>query len=1454
MHETVLQRLRSHLATAGQAIVEFALAATLIFFLLAAAIDLGLMFFTLQGLNNAAQEGAAFGARWLAIQEDETQTNFGDQIVNQNEIRNRVRFESGTRGGINFVNLHDLDNDGVLDVPDDQGDPARLGLNADTSAYDVTPEGTLVYTDYIDVQLLGYDDLDGDNEPEFFSDNECLEQTVRTGRRHPCFLQVTVSYEYDLVFGLAPAFGDRVRLSQSHTERIVDPLEKLGEVMPGYEPEFWTATATLTPSPTDTPTITPSPSASPTDGPSPTPSFTAAVITSTPTPSHTAGPSPTPTLSHTPGPSPTPTDTPTNTPSPTPTPSLFIDWVDPQEEHNNPEDVVYWPEGEIKEVRTVDDTRFRVIAYGFNNQDDVTGMTEHQKDGNNIDRVEFEMRGPATDRGTGEQILWRVDGASWGPEGQAAYCALGGGTPCNRLSDADKIDDWRTFFNGPGEYTVRARAYADNGMRTGWIERKFNVIPADDVLVWITDFDGNLLDEDKTDNIVPELDTRADTDYRAVAYEKDGSSTDYDLGRDGTNISSVQVEILRVGDYTVEEVRNGDYSGTSIFHTRREEETPIYHFFPVYEYREYDETTEQWFDVIDDSHLMAEFDMDRLNTGIYILRARAVSDNNFLWSDWTETLVEVPPIDLHFEFVNPVPPPSNPRDSRNPDLATAIDETVVISTIDQTRFEAIAYDLSLYNPADTLDQRIAKSLRPDAGIAAVEFEINAPADFPFINAVTDYADTKPDDEEDAYCIWGSPEGDASTCYMMGNNTFERLNIINGIYTIRARAKLTTSNRWSDWYSTYFNVPAPEPCQVVGSGPPYDLGAGWTAADIGAVKDPGYTDFAGDPANAVPATAQICASGDNIYNDQDDFHYAYTEVDSQIQAVVARLDNFNGTGHEYTRTGLMIRSSTAPNASNVMLRYMPNRNSGSGEINMQYRNNDGNNTSTTGNDTGTPTWMKLERLSGKVAGYYSYDTTDNVDAVNWTLINDVDVTLGDTFLVGIATTARDNTTFARANYSNIQFISVDEWMCDATLNEGVGGDWLVQDIGDASDAPFVPSEVQFSGDPVNGVPGSANLCATGGSIWGKDDDGFQYVYTDVGPMFKEVTARINSWSGSRDGNAKTGLMVRSSDADDAANFMLRVKIQGDIAVQYRNKNGSGTSQPVTLSHGGYPTWLRITRDVTTGEFIGWYSYDATDDKNAVTWQQLGDPRVIDGFSDAYLVGIGSSGYNNADPARASYDQIEIGLYDVCDVTCCVANSTGINDGSGWQMTDIGTVSLAGEVQRSGDSFEVCYTGENIWNNSNDNFNFVYKEVAISDFNRITVRLDSVNTSGEWWARLGPMVRDTTSQDSPHYMVRYLPNQTDVAVQWRDDPGDPAAQTNQTHAELPQWMRIEKVSAAGNGAWIRLRWSYSSDGVNWTTPGSDQRMDLTTDTLLVGLANTARDNATTSWANYSNVTIE
>jgi Flp pilus assembly protein TadG len=113
--------------TRAQAIVEFALAAILIFFLLSAAVDLGLIFFRHQGLYNASLEGAQYGSRFtknytgaeLAAMSLIDRQRLGCLVQNpvstqtyicldEDEIRSRLINESGDGGGINSVNLKDL--------------------------------------------------------------------------------------------------------------------------------------------------------------------------------------------------------------------------------------------------------------------------------------------------------------------------------------------------------------------------------------------------------------------------------------------------------------------------------------------------------------------------------------------------------------------------------------------------------------------------------------------------------------------------------------------------------------------------------------------------------------------------------------------------------------------------------------------------------------------------------------------------------------------------------------------------------------------------------------------------------------------------------------------------------------------------------------------------------------------------------------------------------------------------------------------------------------------------------------------------------------------------------------------------------------------------------------------------------------------------------------------------
>ena len=186
--------MRRHIRAKGQALVEFALAATLIFFLLAAAVDLGLIFFTLQGLHNAAQEGASYGSRWLT-------TGPSGMALDYRGIRDRARMEAGNRGS-GFANLLDLNRNGQDDAAEDAG-----GID-DAS-------GTSLFPTYIQVNALK--DVDADGNP--LNDNTVCPD-IGNSNIERCYLQVVMSTDYTMLFPLAPGFTRQRRLSSSYVIKM----------------------------------------------------------------------------------------------------------------------------------------------------------------------------------------------------------------------------------------------------------------------------------------------------------------------------------------------------------------------------------------------------------------------------------------------------------------------------------------------------------------------------------------------------------------------------------------------------------------------------------------------------------------------------------------------------------------------------------------------------------------------------------------------------------------------------------------------------------------------------------------------------------------------------------------------------------------------------------------------------------------------------------------------------------------------------------------------------------------------------------------------------------------------------------------------------------------------------------------------------------------------------------
>ena len=224
-------------------------------------------------------------------------------------------------------------------------------------------------------------------------------------------------------------------------------------------------------------------------------------------------------------------------------------------------------------------------------------------------------------------------------------------------------------------------------------------------------------------------------------------------------------------------------------------------------------------------------------------------------------------------------------------------------------------------------------------------------------------------------------------------------------------------------------------------------------------------FRGNPASVGSftegpiGTYTMTASGSDIWNDADEFHYAYKTL-TGVGSMVARVESVENT-NSWAKAGVMIRESLDPGSIHATMVVTPAQG-----VSFQRRII-ADATSTSANsvagDEVAPYWIKIERdIAGNFTAYHS------TNGSAWTMQGAPEnIQMGANVYIGLAVTSHDAAQTCQAVFTNV------------TTTGTVSPQWVNQDIGIASNdaEPLYVALSNSAGAPaviVNDDPAAATI--------------------------------------------------------------------------------------------------------------------------------------------------------------------------------------------------------------------------------------------------------------------------------------------------------------------------------------------------------------------------------------------
>ena len=185
------------------------------------------------------------------------------------------------------------------------------------------------------------------------------------------------------------------------------------------------------------------------------------------------------------------------------------------------------------------------------------------------------------------------------------------------------------------------------------------------------------------------------------------------------------------------------------------------------------------------------------------------------------------------------------------------------------------------------------------------------------------------------------------------------------------------------------APAPAPAPTVT----------WSDQDIGNVGAAGS-------ATSSAGTTTVKASGDDIWNNADAFHYVSTPVTGDIR-IVARINGLSWTS-SWAKAGVMIRDARTSGASHAFMMV-----TAAGTSGLEWRSTTSASSAwTSGLNVGLPYWVRVTRVGTTITGDVSSD------GVTWFNVGTSTPTIGTNAYIGLAATAQNNGALTTAVFDNV----------------------------------------------------------------------------------------------------------------------------------------------------------------------------------------------------------------------------------------------------------------------------------------------------------------------------------------------------------------------------------------------------------------------------------------------------